>query len=358
MRSEEIGVLGHQLEEMEMNIKRRSWRTRGPLAAALLAAALGWGAPVARAAEVNVYSARSHYGNEPAMEAFTRKTGIRIHTFGGSSQEVFERLRAEGERTRADLLITVDAGNLWNAARHGLLAPVPSPGLRASVPAHLRDPQDRWFGLTVRARTIVYNPGRVDPRELSTYEALGDPRWRGRLCLRTSSSIYNQSLLAVRIQREGEARVERMLRAWVANRPVLLQSDIKLLEAIAAGQCDVGIANTYYLARLLAKDPGFPVAPFWADQGGAGTHVNISGAGVTAHARNREQAVRLLEFLAGPEAQNLFADGNFEYPANPRVAPHGILARWGAFRADESNVAAAGEFQAAAIRVADRAGYR
>jgi iron(III) transport system substrate-binding protein len=325
---------------------------------AVLAVALLACASAAQAAEVNVYSARSHYGNEPAMQAFTKKTGIRINTFGGSSQEVFERLRAEGDRTTADLLITVDAGNLWNAARHGLLAPVSSPALLAGVPAHLRDPEGRWFGLTVRARTIMYHTGRVKPAELSTYEALGDPRWKGRLCLRTSSNIYNQSLLAVWIKRHGEARVEQVVKGWIANGPVIQQSDTKVLEAIAAGQCDVGVANTYYLGRILAKDPGFPVAPFWADQEDAGTHLNISGAGVTAHARNRENAVTLLEFLSSAGAQNLFADSNFEYPANPRVTPHGLLLHWGAYKGDESNVAAAGEFQAAAIRLADRVGYR
>lgn len=314
--------------------------------------------PVAAASEVNVYSARSHYGSEPAFDAFTRKTGIRVNTFGGSGHEVFERLRAEGDRTRADVLITVDAGNLWNAARHGLLSRVESAALAADVPAHLRDPEGRWFGLTVRARTVMYHTGRVSPRDLSTYEALGSPRWKGRLCLRTSSNIYTQSLLATWIKRLGEVKVEAIVRGWVGNNPTIIASDTKVLEAIAAGQCDVGIANTYYLARLLAKDPGFPVAPFWADQAGAGVHVNISGAGVTAHAKNRAHAVRLLEHLASPEAQNAFADGNFEYPVNPRVRPHAILQSWGAFRQDETPVAAAGEFQAAATRLADRAGYR
>jgi iron(III) transport system substrate-binding protein len=315
-------------------------------------------ASTSAASEVNVYSARSHYGSEPAFEAFTRKTGIRVNTFGGSGQEVFERLRAEGERTRADVLITVDAGNLWNAARHGLLARVESAALVADVPTHLRDPEGRWFGLTVRVRTVMYATQRLRPGEVSTYEALGSPRWKGKLCLRTSSNIYNLSLIATWIKRLGEAKVEEIVRGWVGNSPAIIASDTKVLEAIAAGQCDVGIANTYYLARLLAKDPGFPVAPSWADQAGAGVHVNISGAGVTARAKNRAQAVALLEYLASPEAQSAFADGNFEYPANPRVRAHAILQGWGTFRQDETPVAAAGEFQAAATRLADRAGYR
>jgi iron(III) transport system substrate-binding protein len=317
-------------------------------------------APVVQAAgqkEVVVYSAR-HYGSEPAFDAFSKKTGIALKIFNGSSAELFERLKAEGDKTPADVLITVDAGNLWNTARAGLLAQVDSPVLSANIPAHLSDPEGRWFGLTVRARTIMYNTRKVKPAELSTYEALGDPRWKGRLCLRPSTNVYSQSLLATIIKRHGEARAEEIVRRWVANNPVLINSDTKILEAVAAGQCDVAIANHYYLARLLAKDPGFPVAPFWANQQTTGTHVNISGAGVTAHAKHREAAVRLLEFLSGPEAQNLFADSGFEYPANPRVAPVALIAKWGEFRADGINIAAAGEFQAQATRLADRAGYR
>jgi iron(III) transport system substrate-binding protein len=332
----------------------RTWTVWGLTLAWSLAA----GAPLTNAAEVNVYSSRAHYGTEPAMEAFTRKTGIKINSFGGNPSEIFERVMAEADKTKADVLITVDAGNLWNAARHGLLARVDSPALAANVPAHLRDPQGRWFGLTVRARTIMYSTARVKPAELSTYEALGDPRWKNRLCLRTSHHVYNLSLLAAGIKRYGEAKVEQIVRGWVANNPILFHSDTKILEAIAAGQCDVAITNSYYLARLINKDPKFPVAPFWADQQAAGTHLNISGAGVTAHAKNRENAVKLIEFLSGEEAQNLFADGNFEFPANPKVRPHAILLTWGTFKQDDINVAAAGEFQAAATKLADRVGYK
>jgi iron(III) transport system substrate-binding protein len=331
------------------------------VSAALLAlgtAALGAPArPGAGPAEVVVYSAR-HYGQEAAFEAFTKKTGIAVRVLNGNTGELFERLRAEGDRTPADVLLTVDAGNLWNAARAGLLSRVDSPELVQNVPAHLRDPEHRWFGLTVRARTIVYNTRKVRPSELSTYEALGDPRWKGRLCLRPSSYIYTQSLLATMIKRHGEARTEEIVRGWVANQPVLINSDTKILEAIAAGQCDVGLANHYYLARLLAKDPAFPVAPFWANQRTTGTHVNISGAGVTAHAPNRAGAIKFLEFLSSPEAQQLFADLSYEYPANPQAGVHKLVAAWGRFKQDDINVAAAGEFQAAAVRLADRVGYR
>ena len=200
--------------------------------------------PSAEAPGVVVYTAR-HYGQEGAFEAFTRKTGVAVKLLAGQTGELFERLKAEGERTPADVLITVDAGNLWNASRAGLLAKVDSPELLANIPAHLRDPEQRWFGLTVRARTIMYNVKKVTPAELSTYEALGDPKWKGRLCLRTSSYIYNQSMIATLIKRHGEPRAEAIVRGWVANQPILINGDTKILEAIAAGQCDVGLANHY-----------------------------------------------------------------------------------------------------------------
>jgi iron(III) transport system substrate-binding protein len=313
--------------------------------------------PDAQGPEVVVYSAR-HYGQETAFDAFTKRTGIAVKILTGQTGELFERLKAEGERTPADVLVTVDAGNLWNAARGGLLAKVDSPELTSNIPAHLRDPEQRWFGLTVRARTIMYNTKKVTPAELSTYEALGDPKWKGRVCLRTSSYIYNQSMLATLIKRHGEARTEEVVRGWVANQPTLINGDTKILESIAAGQCDVGLTNHYYLARIVAKDPAFPVAPFWANQATTGTHVNVSGAGVTAHAKNRANAIKFVEFLSGPEAQQMFADLAFEFPVNAQAAVNPIVARWGRFKQDDVNIAAAGEFQAAAVKLADRAGYK
>jgi iron(III) transport system substrate-binding protein len=204
----------------------------------------------------------------------------------------------------------------------------------------------------------MYSPERVKPAELSTYEALADPTWRGRLCLRTSRKVYTQSLVATMIKRLGEKRTEEVIRGWIANEPRIFDSDTKQIEAIASGQCDVTIANTYYLARLQAKDPGFPVAVFWPNQKDRGVHVNISGAGVTKHAKHRENAVKLIEFLSSTEAQNLYADGNFEYPANSTVKPTWPIAAWGTFKADQVNVAAAGELQATAVKLMDRVGYK
>ena len=339
----------------------RPSREISPLIAILLAAVgsvLGLvPTGVEAAEEVVMYSAR-HYGQGAAFEAFTKKTGIQIRILNGETGQLFERLKAEGDKTPADVLITVDAGNLWNAARAGLLAPVASSELQKNIPAHLRDPNGRWFGLTLRARTIMHNVKKVNPADLSTYEALGDPKWKGRICLRTSGYIYNQSLLATMIKRHGEPKTEEIVKGWVANQPILINGDTKILEAIAAGQCDVGLTNTYYLARLLAKDPNFPVAPFWANQQTTGTHVNVSGGGVTTHAKNRANAIKLLEFLSSPEAQQMFADASLEFPANPKAEVNPLVRGWGPFKQDAINVASAGEFQAAATRLADRVGYR
>jgi iron(III) transport system substrate-binding protein len=338
-------------------LRRSGPRLVAPVLAVAAALLVAIAVTPAAAVELLLYSSR-HYPKEPAFEAFTKKTGITLKVFHASDAELFERLRAEGDRTPADVLVTVDAGNLWNAARAGYLAPVDSPELATNIPAHLRDPQGRWVALAVRARTIMYNTTRVKPEELSTYAALGDPKWKGRLCLRSSTHVYNQSLLATMIKRYGEPRTEEIVRGWVANQPTLINGDAKILEAIAAGQCDVGVTNTYYLGRALAKDPGLPVRPFWPDQAGPGVHVNISGAGVITQSKHRAEAIKFLEFLSSPEAQAVWAEASFEYPANPQVPPQPLLAQWGTFKMDDINVAAAGEFQAAATKLADRAGYR
>lgn len=328
------------------------------VAIAALALAAFRGADAQSRQELVVYSSRSHYGAEKVFEDFTRETGIAIRFFSGNNNEVIERLKAEGERTSADVLLTVDAGNLWYAASQGLLQPVSSATLTANIPAHLRDPEGRWFAVAVRARTIMYSTERVKPSELSTYAALGDPKWKGRICLRTSTNTYNQSLLASFIRLHGEAAVTQMVRGWVANEPVMINGDTQILEAIAAGRCDVGITNSYYLGRLLSTRPDLPVRPFWADQGGDGVHVNISGGGVTRWSKNRDAAVRLLEYLSTPAAQQALSYASFEYPANPAVPPLPLLASWGTFKPQTIGVAAAGEFQAAAVRIADLARYR
>lgn len=309
--------------------------------------------------ELVVYSARKEHLIRPLFEAYTRQTGEKIKYITDKAAVLMQRIIAEGQTTPADLLITVDAGNLWHAAQEGILQPLSSKILAENIPSHLRDPQNRWFGLSVRARTIVYNSQRAAPGELSTYENLAEPHWKGRLLLRTSKKVYNQSLVAMLMIEYGEAKTEEIVKGWVRNLAAPpFASDTKVLEAIAAGQGDVGIVNTYYVGRLLKKNPNLPLMIFWPNQNSNGVHVNVSGAGVVAQSRHKEAAKKLLEWLSTERAQNLFADVNLEYPANPRVNPAPVVATWGKFKQNPINLNNAGKFQARAIKLMDRAGYR
>lgn len=324
----------------------------------ILLALAGLAAASASAAEVVVYSARNEQLIKPLFDAYTKETGVKVTFVTDKEGALLQRLKAEGRNTPADMLITVDAGNLWEAAREGLLKPVKSKILAANVPAHLRDPGNRWFGLSVRARTIFYNTQKVKPADLSTYEDLGSAKWKGRLCLRTSKKVYNQSLVAMMIAEHGEAKTEQVVKSWVANLATdPFPDDTRMLEAVAAGQCDVGIANTYYFGRLMEKKPGLPLAVFWPNQKGSGVHVNVSGAGLTKYAKHEKDALALLEWLSSPKAQNLFADVNLEYPVNPAVKADPAVAAWGTFKQNVVNVSKAGELQAA-VRLMDRAGYK
>ncbi len=306
-----------------------------------------------------VYSARNEELIKPVFERYTEETGVVISYVTDSAGPLVERLRAEGQNTPADILLTVDAGNLWHAAEDGLLRPVDSAVLAANIPVHLRDPQGRWFGLSLRARTIVYSTERVNAADLSTYADLASPSWQDRLCLRTSRKVYNQSLVAMLIAQEGEARAEEIVRGWVANLATdVFSNDTALMQAILAGQCDVGIVNSYYFGRLQAKDPEIALALFWPDQQGQGVHVNVSGAGVTRHAPHPDEAVAFLEWMSTQVPQSIFAERNHEYPANPRVEADPQVSAWGKFRASETPLTRAGELQSAAVKLMDRAGYR
>jgi len=316
-------------------------------------------ATASKADEVVVYSARNEQLIKPLFDAYTKQTGTLIRFITDKEGPLLARLKAEGANTPADMLLTVDAGNLWLAAREGVLATVDSAVLQKNIPAHLRDPGNRWFGLSVRARTIVYSTTRVNRSDLSTYEALANAKWKDRLCLRTSKKVYNQSLVAMMISRHGVAKTEKIVEGWVANLAASPYSnDTQVMEAIIAGKCDVGIVNTYYFGRLKAKTPDAPISLYWANSATTGVHVNVSGAGITRHARHRADAIRFLEWLSSPTAQNLFADKNLEYPANPAVKPAPMVAAWGTFKQDDINLAEAGRHQADAVKLMDRAGYR
>lgn len=332
--------------------------TRPLLSTTLLVTALA-GALPALAEEVVVYSARNEQLLKPLFDAYTKQTGVTVKFITDKEGPLMERLKAEGANTPADMLITVDAGNLWQAAQQNLLQAINSPTLQANIPAHLRDPKNQWFGLSVRARTIFYNFQKVKPAELNSYEDLANPAWKGRLCLRTSKKVYNQSLVAMLIEEHGAAKAEQIVKGWVDNLATdVFPDDTKMLEAIAAGQCDVGLANTYYFARLLDKKPKLPINIFWANQKARGTHVNVSGAGVTKFAKNPQGAQKLIEWLSSGVAQNLFTDLDFEFPANPKVKPDEKLAAWGEFKQNLINVTKAGELQVEAVKLMDRAGYK
>jgi len=330
---------------------------------------VGTGVPAAMAAEIVVYSARKEHLVKPLFDAYKNETGVKITYITGHAGPLMQRLKAEGKNTPADILITVDAGNLWFAAKEGILQPVNSDILKNNVPSHLKEPNNLWFGLSIRARTIAYNKNKVKPGELSTYEDLGSAKWKGRLCLRTSKKVYNQSLVAMFIAEHGEKETERIVSSWVKNlatEPFF--SDTKVMEAIGSGQCDGGIVNSYYYGRLEKKfdglklNPGeeenFPLALFWPNQDSAGVHVNVSGAGLIKHARHKERAIKFLEWLSSEKAQNLFTDSNMEYPVNPRVKAHPTVVSWGEFKQNVINVSKAGELQAASIKLMDRVGYR
>ncbi len=313
---------------------------------------------VQAADEVVVYSSRIDELIKPVFDAYTAKSGVPVKFITDKEAPLLARLKAEGENTPADLLITVDAGNLWQAEQQGVLKPLQSPVIEANIPPQYRSSTGSWTGLSLRARTIVYSTERVQPDELSTYEALAEPNWEGRLCLRTSKKVYNQSLTATLIETHGAAKAEQIVKGWVNNLATdVFADDTALIQAIDAGQCDVGIVNTYYFGRLHKQNPDLKAKLFWPNQSDRGVHVNLSGAGVTRHAPHAEQAQKLLEWMTSDEAQGLFAGLNQEFPANPQVAPSEEVAAWGSFKADSIPLEVAGRRQAEATMLMDRAGW-
>lgn len=305
---------------------------------------------------VRVYSGR-HYGVESAFDKFGKDTGIKVQYLFGGDADLRERLRTEGQDTLADVYLTVDVANLALAARSDLLRPLQSPALDKAIPAQYRDPQDRWIGLALRVRSIIYNPDKVNPPELSTYAALGDPKWRGRLCLRNSTATYTQSLVASLIAHEGYDGARKVVQSWVDNRPMFINSDPEIVRTVAAGGCDVAIVNHYYLVQELVKKPDLKVKMFWADQAGRGAHVNLSGAGVTKHADDPELAQRFIEWLA-TDGQEIFISTSEEFPANAAISPTERVKALGQFKGDEIEAARIGDLNSDSIRLMDEVGYK
>ncbi|MCG8440780.1 MAG: Fe(3+) ABC transporter substrate-binding protein [Caulobacterales bacterium] len=315
--------------------------------------------------EVNLYSSR-HYDTDLALyEEFTEATGIKVNWIEANADALIERIQAEGEFSPADLLVTVDAGRLWRAEQAGVLEAVDSEVLEARVPAHLRHPDGLWFGLSKRARVIIYNRAAGMPEPLARYADLADPAHRGTVCIRSSSNIYNISLMASMVSRNGAEAAEEWARGVTANFARPPQSnDTGQIRDVASGECAIAVVNTYYLARLAgSEDEGDravadAVGVIFPDQDGAGAHINISGAGLVKGAPNRANAIRFLEYLTDERAQSYFANGNNEYPVVEGVAPTATVVALGAFEEDQLNAAELGRNQAEAVRVFDRAGWR
>jgi iron(III) transport system substrate-binding protein len=303
---------------------------------------------------VTVYTGR-HYGIEPVFKEFTAETGIEVRFTTGSDPELRERLAAEGANTPADLVMTADAANIALAAEAGLLSAVDSEILAGAIPEALRAADNTWFSLSRRLRVIMTSSERVTTPP-TTYAQVGDPQWKGRLCLRPSTHPYTQSLVAGLINTVGAETTRTIVDSWVANDPLYINSDTDILKAIQSGDCDVALANTYYLGRLLGDTSDFPVTVTWPEQAGAGAHLNVSAAAVTANAPNRAAAVQLLEWLVS-KGQKTFSDANNEYPADPTVEPGEIIASFGTFTADEASVRELGRLNAAAVTLLSEAKY-
>ena len=335
------------------------------LVCALLLTSFGTGSTAGAAEALNIYSARHYDSDDLLYDGFERATGISINVIEGDGPALLARIKAEGRNSPADVFLTVDAGNLWLAEKEGVFQPVQSDVLKRRIPASLRSPADLWFGFSTRARMIFVNPRKVDPKLVPAYASLGDPWIKGQICMRTSSQIYNLSLLGALIERWGSERAEAWVRNVVANfgRPPQ-GADTTLLLNVAAGECGVTIANHYYYVRLQTsrvaseREAARNLIAIFPDQDGAGTHVNISGAGVLSFAPHRQAAVRFLEYLASDDAQEIFASANFEFPAVASIARTPKLASLGDFKADPANVSVYGKNQAQAQMIFDRAGWR
>ena len=311
------------------------------------------------AKELIIYTARKEHLVKPLFEQYTKKTGVKINYKTGKAAALIQNLKSEGKSSPADIYMTVDAGNLWFAANEGLLESVDSKVLKKNVPAHLKDQNNSWFGLSVRARTIVYNTKKVAKGELSTYEDLATKKWNKRLCLRTSKKVYNQSLVAMFIHELGREKAKEVVKGWVNNNVEIFSNDTNVLKAVAAGQCDVGIVNTYYFGRLMKKDPKLPLKIFWPNQKNYGVHVNVSGAGVVKTSKNKVEAVKFLEWLSDKEAQKTFAQVNMEFSILKDAPLAKETVAWGAFKPNSTfNLTDAGKLQKSAIKLMQEVHYK
>lgn len=315
--------------------------------------------------EVNVYTHRHYDTDKKLFAEFEKTTGIKVNVVKAGADELMNRMQTEGENSPADVLITVDAGRLVRAKTMNLLQAVSSETLQTQVPARYRDADNHWFGLTKRARIAAYSKERVKPTDLSTYQDLTNAKWKGRLLIRSSGNIYNQSLLASIIANQDEVTAKNWAAGMVVNmaRPPK-GNDRDQVKAIAQGTGDVAIVNTYYIGKLLTSDneeerkAGQAVGLAFLTHEGGGTHINVSGIGVAKHAPNKANAVKLIEFLTAKAAQTEFAAANFEYPVHPDITPSELLQSWGNFEEDGVDLSKLGEFNSAAVKIYDEVGWK
>ena len=309
--------------------------------------------------DVTVYSSRKEHLIQPLFQQFTKQTGVEVNYLTGNGGDLIERLKLEGENTPADMFMTVDAGDLWYAGTQGIFQPIVTETIKSNIPSYLRDPNGLWTGLSVRARTIVYSTDRVNESDLSTYGDLASNEWNKKLCLRTSKKIYTKSLVASIIHNRGVDDASEIIEGWVNNLAAVPNAkDSHVMDAILAGQCDVGLVNTYYFGRLIEKNPDAPLKLYWANQDTSGVHVNVSGAGITNNASNPSGAIQLLEWLSSAEAQAIYGSLNKEYPANQNIDSDDIVSSWGDFKQDRMNLSIAGELQADAVKLMQKLGYK
>lgn len=309
--------------------------------------------------ELTIYTSRQPQLLEPILENFSEETGIKVNLLSGNAQELMERIAVEDNESMADIFMTVDAGVLWQAAERGIFSQTESEVLEANVPSYLRDPNGQWFGFSKRARTIVYSSDQYSKSDFSSYEDLADPKWKGKLCLRTSKKVYNRSLIASMIDAYGFDKAKEVVAGWVANLTTeVFANDTNALKAVSSGQCGVTIVNTYYLARLL-DDPKYDnLKLFWANQDDRGVHVNISGAGIVKSSKNKEEAQILLEYLSSEKAQDFYASANKEYPVLKSASIAESIKDWGDFFEDDINVSKLGLLQKEAVFIAQEVGYK
>tara|TARA_B100000767_G_C19761947_1_gene535561 strand:+ start:1814 stop:2812 length:999 start_codon:yes stop_codon:yes gene_type:complete len=307
---------------------------------------------------VTIFTSRQPQLIEPILEKYTEKTGIKVNLLSGNAQQLIERIDIEGDKSEADIFMTVDAGVLWQASERGILASIQSSTLDKNIPSHLRDINGQWFGLSKRARTIVFSNDQYTIDDFSSYEDLANPKWAGKLCLRTSKKIYNRSLLASMIDANGFDNTKLVVEGWVKNLATdVFSNDTNALKAVSSGQCGFTVVNTYYLARLKTDSTYRNLTLFWANQKDRGVHVNISGAGVVKTSKNKEQAIKLLEYLSSAEAQYDYASANKEYPVLIGASLDAYIATWGEFVEDTIGVEKLGKLQKEAVFLAQEAKY-